>query len=49
LETIYFIGFCCLAAWLIYWMVKSDDYAEFSGDDEGEKFSVDPSAKERDQ
>ena|GEM_PF-1878952 len=49
METLYFIGFCFFAAWLVYWMVKNDDYAEFSEDDDSTKFSMEQKREENDR
>ncbi|SDD59646.1 hypothetical protein [Kordiimonas lacus] len=49
LETLYFIGFCFFAAWLVYWMVKNDDYDDFAGDEDNSKFNVSQNKEERDR
>ena len=39
-ETLYFIGFCLLAVFLIYWALMHDDRDEFIGREVDKKFRL---------
>ncbi|NVJ98143.1 MAG: hypothetical protein HWE25_08325 [Alphaproteobacteria bacterium] len=47
MDTIYFVLFCLFIAYLIYWMVKNDDLAEFTGEETDKRFK--PPVKDDDQ
>lgn len=38
METIYFAFFCFFIAYLIYWLVKNDDLAEFTGEEKDKRY-----------
>ncbi len=40
MDTVYFIMFCFIIAYVIFWCLQNDDQAEFTGQKRDEKFSA---------
>lgn len=40
METLYFIGFCLFVAYLIFWALVNDDFADFMGQQRDGKFRL---------